>query len=81
LPPLGRIAAASLEEGWEETLTVMRLGVPELLRKTLATTNPIESAFSVAESVTRRLKRWRGGTMRERWCATGLLDAESRFRR
>lgn len=74
-------AAASLEEGWEETLTVVKLGVPELLRKTLATTNPIESAFSVAESVTRRVKRWRDGDMRERWCVAGLIDAESRFNR
>jgi transposase-like protein len=74
-------AAASLEEGWEETLTVVRLRVPELLRKTLATTNPIESAFSVADSVTRRVKRWRDGDMRERWCVAGLMDAESRFRR
>jgi len=74
-------AAASLEEGLEETLTVVRLGVPELLRQTLATTNPIESAFSVAESVTRRVKRWRDGDMRERWCVAGLLDAESRFNR
>lgn len=74
-------ASASLEEGLEETLTVVRLGVPELLRKTLSTTNPIESAFSVAESVTRRVKRWRDGDMRERWCAAGLLDAESRFNR
>ncbi len=74
-------AVASLEEGWEETLTVVRLRVPDLLRKTLATTNPIESAFSVAESVTRRVKRWRDGDMRERWCVAGLMDAESRFRR
>jgi transposase-like protein len=74
-------AVASLEEGWEETLTVVQLRVPEMLRKTLATTNPIESAFSVAESVTRRVKRWRDGDMRERWCVAGLMDAESRFRR
>lgn len=74
-------AAASLEEGLEETLTVVRLKIPELLRKTLATTNPIESTFSVAESVTRRVKHWRDGDMRHRWCVAGLLDAESRFRR
>jgi transposase-like protein len=74
-------AAASLEEGLEETLTIVRLGVPELLRKTLSTTNPIESAYSVAESVTRRVKRWRDGDMRQRWCVAGLLDAESRFNR
>lgn len=74
-------AAGSLEEGLEETLAVVRLGVPELLRKTLSTTNPIESAFSVAEQVTHRVKRWRDGDMRERWCTAGVLDAESRFNR
>jgi putative transposase len=74
-------AAASLREGMDETLTVVRLGVPELLRRTLATTNPIESAFSVAENVTRRVKRWRDGDMRKRWCTAGLLRAESKFRR
>ena len=74
-------AAASLREGMEETLTVVRLGVPELLRKTLATTNPIESAFSVAENVTRRVKRWRDGDMRKRWCIAGLMRAESKFHR
>jgi putative transposase len=74
-------AAASLREGMEETLTVIRLGVPELLRRTLATTNPIESAFSVAENVTRRVKCWRDGDMRQRWCVAGLLRAESKFHR
>ncbi len=74
-------AAASLREGLEETLTVIRLGVPDLLRRTLATTNPIESAFSVAENVTRRVKCWREGDMRQRWCVAGLLRAESKFRR
>ena len=74
-------AAASLREGWEETLTVVRLGVAEPLRRTLATTNPIESALSIAETVTARVKRWREGDMRQRWCAAGLLRAESKFRR
>jgi transposase-like protein len=74
-------AAASLREGMEETLTVVRLGVPALLRRTLATTNPIESAFSVAENVTRRVKCWRDGDMRQRWCTAGLLRAESKFHR
>jgi transposase-like protein len=74
-------AAASLREGMEETLTVVRLGVPDLLRRTLATTNPIESAFSVAQNVTRRVKRWREGDMRQRWCVAGLIRAESKFRR
>jgi hypothetical protein len=54
-------AARSLEEGMEETLTVHRLGVGELLRRSLATTNPIESCLSTVERVTRNLKRWHGG--------------------
>jgi transposase-like protein len=74
-------AAASLREGMEETLTVVRLGVHANLRKTLASTNVIESAFSVVERVTGRVKRWRPGMMRWRWCVAGLLHVEQRFRR
>lgn len=74
-------AARSLEEGMEETLTVHRLRVPELLRKSLASTNIIESAFSVAEDLCRRVKRWREGDHRERWAGSALLLAESKFRR
>jgi transposase-like protein len=74
-------AARSLEEGLEETLTVHKLRMPEILRKSLASTNIIESAFSVAEELCRRVKRWREGDHRERWAASALLLAESKFRR
>ena len=74
-------AAASLREGMEETLTVVRLGVHADLRKTLDNTNVMESAFSVVEQVTGRVKRWRHGDMRWRWCVAGLLHAEQHFRR
>lgn len=74
-------AARSLAEGMEETLTVHRLGVPEKLRKTLFSTNPIESALSVVEDKYRRVKRWQGGDMKLRWVASGLLFAEGRFRK
>lgn len=74
-------AAASLREGMEETLTVVRLGVHAELRQTLDNTNVIESAFSVVEQVTGRVKRWRPGDMRWRWCVAGLLHAEEHFRR
>lgn len=74
-------AAASLGEGLEETLTLHRLGLPEPLRKSLQSTNLIESALSVAQDVTGRVKRWRGGDMRLRWSAAGLLIAEKQFRR
>lgn len=74
-------AAASLREGMDETLTVVKLGLPDLLRRTLATTNPVESALSVTAKVTGRVKRWRDGDMRLRWCTAGLLRAEEGFRR
>lgn len=74
-------AAASLEEGLEETLTVVRLGVPNLLRDTLSSTNVIESALSVTRTVTARVKRWRDGDMRRRWCSAGLQRAEAKFHR
>ncbi len=60
---------------------MVRLGVPGLLRRTLATTNPIESALSVTQRVTARVTRWRDGDMRRRWCVAGLLRAEEKFRR
>lgn len=74
-------AASSLREGLEETLTVTRLKIDPALGVHLVTTNPIESAFSCVRKLTKRVKRWRGATMKHRWCATGLLDAERRFRR
>jgi putative transposase len=74
-------AARSLEEGLEETLTVHRLGVPAQLRRTLASTNVIESAFSVVETVCRNVKRWRPGDQVERWVGSGLLVAERQFRK
>lgn len=74
-------AARSLEEGLEETLTLHRLGISGPLRKTLATTNPIESCFSVVKNLTRRVKHWRDGKMAERWAVAGLLWAEKKFRR
>jgi len=74
-------AARSLEEGMAETLTVHRLGVGELLRRSLATTNPIESCLSTVERVARNVKRWHAGDQALRWTATGLLEAEKKFRR
>ena len=74
-------AASSLRDGLEETLTVVKLSVPGVLRRSLATTNPIESALSVTRGVTARVTRWRDGDMRKRWCVAGLLRAESKFRR
>ena len=67
-------AARSLAEGMEETLTVHRLHVPLQLRKTLASTNVIESAFSIVERVCANVKRWHAGDQRERWAGSGRIS-------
>lgn len=81
LERLNPSAAASLREGLEETLTLHKLGITGLLRKTLSTTNPIESCFSVTKTITGRVKRWRGGDMLQRWAVAALLRAEKKFNR
>jgi transposase-like protein len=74
-------AAASLREGLEETLTVLKLGLPPGLRGFFATTNCIENLIGTLRHVTRNIKRWRDGDMRRRWLGLGLLRAAERFRR
>lgn len=74
-------AAASLREGLEETLTVMRLRLPESLERVLSSTNLIENLFSCVREIGRRVKRWQGGTMILRWTAAGVLEAERHFRK
>ena len=81
LMDLNPSAARSLGEGMEETLTVHKLHLPIQLRKTMASTNVIESAFSIVEQVCRNVKRWHDGDQRERWVGSGLLVAEKQFRR
>jgi len=74
-------AASSLREGLEETLTVMRLGLPENLERVLSSTNLIENLFSRVREIGHRVKRWQSGTMVLRWTATGVLEAERGFRK
>ena len=74
-------AAASLREGMTETLTILRLGVPPTLARTLRSTNPIESMIEICREHSKNVKRWRNGTMTLRWCAAGMLEAGHQFRR
>ncbi len=74
-------AATSLREGMGETLTVLRLGVPPTLARTLRSTNAIESMISICRDTSRNVKRWRDGQMALRWCAAGMLEAGKQFRR
>ena len=74
-------AANSLREGLEETLTLRRLRIPALLRKTLCTANPMESANSACKGIVRRIKNWKNGGMVLRNIAAAFLEAEKGFRR
>ncbi len=74
-------AAASLREGLDETLTVLRLGVPPTLARTLRSTNSIESMISICREHAGNVKRWRDGQMALRWCAAGMVEAGKQFRR
>jgi len=74
-------AAASLREGLDETLTVVGLGLPRALERTLATTNPIENLNSLARRVCGRVKRWRNGEMILRWMTAAMSEAAKGFRR
>ena len=74
-------AAGSLREGMEETLTVLKLALPELLRRSLATTNSIENLNGTIRRVSRNVKRWKSHSMIRRWTALGVVTAEKKFRR
>lgn len=80
---LGHISSAalqSLEEAEQETLTVIKLKVPPLLKTTLLSTNPLESAFSIQSPKISRVKNWRSGPDQVlRWAATTITEAERRF--
>jgi transposase-like protein len=81
LRQLNESALRSLDEGLDETLTLHRLGVGAALRKTLATTNMLESVFSLVEQRTGKVDRWRNSNQKHRWLAAALLDIEPRLRR
>jgi putative transposase len=74
-------AAASLLEGLEETLTLMRLHVNGELGRSLSTTNLVENLMGAIRRITRNVDHWQGGQMALRWTAAALLEAEPRFAR
>lgn len=72
-------AAASLAEGMDDTLLVSELRLTPRLRQALSSTNAIESGFSTVEKICRQVKRWQGSDHRQRWIASALLFAESKW--
>lgn len=81
LRSINESAADSLKEAMTEILTLHRLKIPALLRKTLTSTNPIENMFSTVRDCEMNIKRYRGSAMSQRWLAAVLLYCEKGFRR
>src|SRR5213080_1755666 len=73
--------SASILEGLDEMLTVIRLGLPQSLRRSLACTNIIENMMGTIRRVCRNVKRWRDPSMALRWTAAAMQEATKGFRR
>jgi putative transposase len=73
--------AASILEGLDEMLTVIRHGLPLPLRRSLACTNIIENMMGTIRRVCRNVKRWRDASMALRWTAAAMQEAAKGFRR
>lgn len=74
-------AAASIREGLDETLTLLRLGITGALYRCLRSTNAIENLNGRVAKFTRNVRRWRDGRMILRWVVSALADAHLHFRR
>jgi putative transposase len=76
-------AAASLDEVGEELLTLPALGITGELRKSLSSTNLIESLFSVVREKLHRVKNWKGQRSNQilRWAAASILAHRHKMRR
>jgi putative transposase len=81
LQQINRSAVNSLDEGFEETLTLHRLGLFGELGKSFKTTNCIESLMSLIAQKTDKVDYWRNSDQKHRWLAAALLDLEPRLRR
>jgi putative transposase len=75
---INETAEESLLEALEDTLTLHKLKLPKLLRKSLQTTNVIESWNSVAKNFTQQVKKWKDADQVKRWLTVGMLEAERR---
>ena len=78
---INQSAVASLDEGFEETLTLHRLGLFKELGTSFKTTNCIENLNAQIEGRTGKVDAWKNSEQKHRWLATTLLDIEPRMRR
>lgn len=73
--------SATILEGMDEVLTVIRLGLPIELRRSLACTNIIENMMGPLRRVCRNVTRWRDASMALRWTGAAMLEAAKGFPR
>ena len=81
LSSINQSAAASLDEGFEETPTLHRLGVFALLGRSFKTTNCLESLNALVEERCAKVDHWKNSSQKMRWLVAALLDIEPRLRR
>jgi putative transposase len=81
LEEINQSAVESLDEGFEETLTLHRLGMFGVLGRSLKTTNILESVNSQAEERCGRVDHWKNSNQKHRWLAASLVDIEPRLHR
>jgi len=74
-------AVKSLEEGFEETLTLHKLGLFKELGISFKTTNCLESLMASIGRITDKVSRWRDSSHKQRWVACALLEIEPRLRK
>lgn len=78
LSSLNESAVRSLDEGFDETLTLHRLGLIEELGRSLKTSNMIESVMSLIGQKTDKVDYWKNSNQKQRWLAAALLEIEPR---
>jgi len=81
LVTINQSAVASLDEGFEETLTLHRLGVFAELGTSFKTTNCIENLNALIGRRTDKIDCWRKSEQKHRWLATVVLEIEPRLRK
>jgi transposase-like protein len=83
LMPTSEQAANSLDEAGEELLTLHKLGIPLVLRRSLDSTNIIESLFSVVRQKLHNVKNWnsRNANRKMQWISSAILQHKKKMRR
>ncbi|MBD3275386.1 MAG: hypothetical protein GF372_08760 [Candidatus Marinimicrobia bacterium] len=76
LAHLNKSTIRTLVEGFEETLTLQRLGMVEPFPRSFSTTNSIEYLNMFICQYVGKVKRLQSSEQRHRWLDTALLEVE-----